>query len=75
MKYFFGKRFDVRQRRLEAFGTFQDGGLKYNNHLRPGRQEVRRIWKDEDYDIVLSIGTGFKEQLTSPKVPNVRNLF
>ncbi|OBT56265.1 hypothetical protein VE04_05112 [Pseudogymnoascus sp. 24MN13] len=75
MKCFFGKRYDVRQQHLEAFGTFQDGGLKYNNPLRPGRRQVQRIWNDEDCDIVLSIGTGFKEQLTSPKAPNVRNLF
>jgi hypothetical protein len=43
--------------------------------VRPGLREVQRIWKDGECDIVLSIGTGFKEQLTSPKAPNVRNLF
>jgi hypothetical protein len=60
---------------LEAFGTFQDGGLKYNNPVRPGLREVRRVWKDGECDLVLSIGTGFKEELSSPKAPNVRNLF
>ncbi|KFY69541.1 hypothetical protein V496_00161 [Pseudogymnoascus sp. VKM F-4515 (FW-2607)] len=60
---------------LEAFGTFQDGGLRNNNPIKPGRREVKHIWKNGECDIVLSIGTGFKEELTSPGAPNVRNLF
>jgi hypothetical protein len=59
---------------LPFFGTFQDGGLKYNNPVRPGLREVRRIWKDGDCDLVLSIGTGFEQKLMSPVASNVRNL-
>ena len=60
---------------MEAFRTFQDGGLKYNNPVRPGLREVQRVWKDGECDLVLSIGTSFKKELSSPKAPNVRNLF
>ncbi|TGO06778.1 hypothetical protein BTUL_0563g00010 [Botrytis tulipae] len=60
---------------LENLGTFQDGGLKYNNPVKPGLREVRRIWKDGDCDIVLSIGTGYKEGSSSQNFPNVRNIF
>lgn len=42
--------------------------------MRPGLREVQRIWKGKECDLVLSIGTGFKEQPASPKAPNVRNL-
>ena len=42
--------------------------------MRPGLREVRRIWKDGDCDIVLSIGTGFEQKLLSPVASNVRNL-
>lgn len=35
---------------------------------------VRRIWKDRNCDIVLSIGTGFEQKLMSPVASNVRNL-
>jgi hypothetical protein len=59
---------------LPSYGTFQDGGLKYNNPVRPGLREVRRIWPDGDCDIVLSIGTGFEQKLLSPVASNVRNL-
>lgn len=58
---------------LRSFGTFQDGGLKYNNPVRPGLREVRRIWGDDECDVVLSIGTGFKSKLVSPISSNVRN--
>lgn len=60
---------------LRRFGTLQDGGLKYNNPVRPGLRAVRRIWKDGDCDLVLSIGTGFEQKLLSPVAANVRNLF
>ncbi|KAH6704168.1 acyl transferase/acyl hydrolase/lysophospholipase [Leptodontidium sp. MPI-SDFR-AT-0119] len=59
---------------LESFGTFQDGGLKYNNPVRPGLREVRRIWGDVGCDLVLSIGTGYQQKLLSPVASNVRNL-
>jgi hypothetical protein len=59
---------------LDSFGTFQDGGLKYNNPVRPGLREVRRIWGDVGCDLVLSIGTGFQQKLLSPVASNVRNL-
>jgi hypothetical protein len=49
--------------------------MKYNNPVRPGLREVHRVWEDGDCDLVLSIGTGFQQQLTSPKAPNVRNIF
>ena len=49
--------------------------MKYNNPVRPGLHEVRRIWKDGDCDLVLSIGTGFEQKLLSPVAANVRNLF
>jgi hypothetical protein len=63
-----------KPKHLPLFGTFQDGGLKYNNPARPGLREVRRIWKNTDCDIVLSIGTGFEKKLMSPVAANVRNL-
>lgn len=47
--------------------------MKYNNPVRPGLREVRRIWQDGDCDIVLSIGTGFEQKLLSPVASNVRN--
>lgn len=49
--------------------------MKYNNPVRPGLREVRRIWKDGECDLVLSIGTGFEQKLLSPVASNVRNLF
>jgi hypothetical protein len=63
-----------KPKRLHSFGTFQDGGLKYNNPVRPGLREVRRIWDNGDCDLVLSIGTGFEQKLMSPVASNVRNL-
>ncbi|PVH67631.1 FabD/lysophospholipase-like protein [Cadophora sp. DSE1049] len=54
---------------LESFGTFQDGGLKYNNPVRPGLREG-----DVGCDLVLSIGTGYQQKLVSPVASNVRNL-
>ena len=64
-----------KPKHIEAFGTFQDGGLKYNNPVRPGLREVKqRVWKDGECDIVLSIGTGFKRQTVSPKAPKFRNV-
>jgi hypothetical protein len=59
---------------LRSFGTFQDKGLKYNNPVRPGLHEVRRIWKDNDYDLVLSIEAGFEQKLMSSVTVNVRKL-
>ena len=64
-----------KPKQLRDFGTFQDGGLKYNNPVRPGLREVQRIWEDRECDIVLSIGTGYEQKLTSPVASNVRNLF
>ena len=63
-----------KPKRLRSYGTFQDGGLKYNNPVRPGLREVRRIWNNTDCDLVLSIGTGFEQKLMSPVASNVRNL-
>lgn len=60
---------------MHSFGTFQDGGLKYNNPVRPGLREVRRIWKDGDCDLVLSVGTGYEQKVLSPVASNVRTLF
>ncbi|KAH6675990.1 acyl transferase/acyl hydrolase/lysophospholipase [Halenospora varia] len=64
-----------KPKHLPLFGTFQDGGLKYNNPVRPGLREVRRIWDNSDCDLVLLIGTGFEQKLMSPIASNVRNLF
>ncbi|XMA20786.1 hypothetical protein WAI453_013577 [Rhynchosporium graminicola] len=61
-------------KQLGDFGALQDGGLKYNNPVRLGLLEVQRIWDNRDYDIVLSIGTGFEQKLMSPVASNVRNL-
>lgn len=47
--------------------------MKYNNPVRPGLREVRRIWGDDECDLVLSIGTGFESKLISPVSSNVRN--
>ena len=63
-----------KPKRLGSYGTFQDGGLKYNNPVRPGLREVQRIWNNSDCDLVLSIGTGFEQKLMSPVASNVRNL-
>ncbi|KAM3064705.1 hypothetical protein ACMFMF_011797 [Clarireedia jacksonii] len=59
---------------LKNYGTFQDGGLKYNNPVKPGLREVARIWKDEECDLVLSLGTGFRKTLLPTRAPDVRNL-
>jgi hypothetical protein len=60
---------------LPRFGSFQDGGLQYNNPVRPGIREGLRIWKGASFDVVLSIGTGFQNEKTSPIIPNFRNIF
>ncbi|KFZ20455.1 hypothetical protein V501_00135 [Pseudogymnoascus sp. VKM F-4519 (FW-2642)] len=64
-----------KPKRLRSFGTFQDGGLRNNNPVRPGLRLVSRIWEDGDCDIVLSIGNGFEQKPLSPVASNFRNLF
>ncbi|KFY65513.1 hypothetical protein V496_02529 [Pseudogymnoascus sp. VKM F-4515 (FW-2607)] len=64
-----------KPKRLRSFGTFQDGGLRNNNPVRPGLHLVSRIWDDGDCDIVLSIGNGFEQKPLSPVASNFRNLF
>ncbi|KFY31444.1 hypothetical protein V493_01100, partial [Pseudogymnoascus sp. VKM F-4281 (FW-2241)] len=61
--------------RLRSYGTFQDGGLRNNNPVRPGRRLASQIRKDGDCDIVLSIGNGFERKPLSPVASNFRNLF
>ena len=63
-----------RPKHLRSFGAMQDGGLKCTNPVRSGLREIRRIWKDGDCDLVLSIGTGYEQKLLSPVAANVRNL-
>ncbi|KFY11829.1 hypothetical protein V491_07045 [Pseudogymnoascus sp. VKM F-3775] len=62
-------------KRLRSYGTFQDGGLRNNNPVRPGIRLVSQIRKDSDCDIVLSIGNGFEQKPLSPVASNFRNLF
>ena len=62
-------------KRLSSYGTFQDGGLRNNNPVRPGLRLVSQIQKDGDCDIVLSIGNGFEQKPLSPVASNFRNLF
>ncbi|KFY95373.1 hypothetical protein V498_03386 [Pseudogymnoascus sp. VKM F-4517 (FW-2822)] len=64
-----------KPKRLRSYGTFQDGGLRNNNPVRPGLRLVSRIRKDGDCDIVLSIGNGFERKPLSPVASNFRNLF
>ncbi|OBT40488.1 hypothetical protein VE00_07880 [Pseudogymnoascus sp. WSF 3629] len=65
-----------KPKRLRSYGTFQDGGLRNNNPVRPGLRLVSRIWEDgDDCDIVLSIGNGFEQKPLSPVASNFRNLF
>lgn len=49
--------------------TFQDGGLKFNNPVGLANEERRILWpesKDQDPDILLSIGTGY-DSLLQPR--------
>ncbi|KFY30375.1 hypothetical protein V494_08174, partial [Pseudogymnoascus sp. VKM F-4513 (FW-928)] len=64
-----------KPKRLHSYGSFQDGGLRNNNPVRPGQYAVSRKWKDGDCDIVLSIGNGFEQKPLSPVASNFRNLF
>ena len=49
---------------LENLGTFQDGGLRYNNPLNIAIRKSRHIWPDKgEPDFVLSIGTGTVEPI------------
>ncbi|KFY68725.1 hypothetical protein V496_00869 [Pseudogymnoascus sp. VKM F-4515 (FW-2607)] len=64
-----------KPKRLHSYGSFQDGGLRNNNPVRPGQYAVSRKWKDGDCDIVLSIGNGFERKPLSPVASNFRNLF
>jgi hypothetical protein len=48
--------------------------MKYNNPVRPGLRDLRRTFGDVGCDLVLSIGTGFKQKLVSPVASNVRNV-
>ncbi|KFY94690.1 hypothetical protein V498_03759 [Pseudogymnoascus sp. VKM F-4517 (FW-2822)] len=64
-----------KPKRLRSFGTFQDGGLRNNNPVRPGLHLVSRNGENGDCDIVLSIGNGFEQKPLSPVASNFRNLF
>ncbi|KFZ02091.1 hypothetical protein V500_00459 [Pseudogymnoascus sp. VKM F-4518 (FW-2643)] len=64
-----------KPKRLHSYGSFQDGGLRNNNPVRPGQYAVSRKWKDGECDIVLSIGNGFERKPLSPVASNFRNLF
>jgi hypothetical protein len=47
-----------KPRLLRNLGTFQDGGLYYNNPLNIAMWETKYIWPDKVVDFALSIGTG-----------------
>ena len=47
-----------KPRLLQNLGTFQDGGLHYNNPLNIAMWETKYIWPDKVVDFALSIGTG-----------------
>lgn len=47
-----------KPRLLRNLGTFQDGGLYYNNPLNIAIWETKYIWPDRVVDFALSIGTG-----------------
>ena len=44
------------------------------NAVLPRPRKVWRIYEDGNSDLVLSIGTGIEQKLTSPMASNVRNL-
>ena len=47
-----------KPRLLQNLGTFQDGGLHYNNPLNIAMWETKYIWPDKVVDFALSISTG-----------------
>lgn len=47
-----------KPRLLRNLGTFQDGGLYYNNPFNIAMWETKYIWPDKVVDFALSIGTG-----------------
>jgi len=47
-----------KPRLLHHLGTFQDGGLQYNNPLNIAIWETRYAWPGRTVDFALSIGTG-----------------
>jgi hypothetical protein len=47
-----------KPRLLQHLGTFQDGGLQYNNPLNIAIWETRYAWPGRTVDFALSIGTG-----------------
>jgi hypothetical protein len=38
--------------------AYVDGGLGYNNPIRPLMDEARHIWPNRDFGCIVSIGTG-----------------
>ena len=59
---------------ISTLGSFQDGGLRYNNPASLAVCEARQVWSPEtNPDIVLSLGTGSGEDCKSPKVSHFRN--
>lgn len=47
-----------RPRSLQNLGTFQDGGLQYNNPLNIAIWETKFVWPHKTIDFALSLGTG-----------------
>ena len=41
--------------------AYVDGGLGYNNPIRPLMEEARRVWPERQFGCILSIGTGIPE--------------
>lgn len=67
MKYLPGRLAKVlnrffRPRSLQNLGTFQDGGLQYNNPLNIAIWETKYIWPGRSIDFALSLGTGITKR-------------
>lgn len=51
-----------KPRPLKHLGTFQDGGLQYNNPLNIALWESKYTWPEKSIDFALSIGTGTTDE-------------
>ena len=60
---------------IDSLGSFQDGGLRYNNPMELAVWECQRIWSTAGGpDLVLSLGTGTEVTDQSPKAPYFRHI-
>ena len=65
----------LKPAQIGSLGSFQDGGLRYNNPMDLAVWECQYIWQTETTpDVLLSLGTGTQEDNQTPKAPHFRHL-